>query len=227
MKKCFIVCPIGDDNTPTRKRSDSLFKHIITAVCSSCDFEPIRVDQINDTGSITESIINNLHESDLVLADLTDHNPNAFFELGYRFSLGKPVILLCEKGTPLPFDLAAIRTFFYDLSDLDAVYELKNRLVKTIQSMNFDNVKPVIQTQTPNFNEQILQEVFKIQDLIMQLTNQISSKDNNTVSVLADKLLHNGSKTSEATLIETLLPALLNDPDKFVSLMEMMKKYSD
>ncbi|GCD10454.1 nucleoside 2-deoxyribosyltransferase [Clostridium tagluense] len=189
MKKCFIVCPIGDENTTTRKRSDLLFKHIITPVCESCELDPIRVDHLNDTDSITETIIKNLKDSDLVIADLTEHNPNAFFELGYRFALGKPVIHLSQKGTKLPFDISAIRTLPYDLSDLDAVEELKTRLIKTIQNINFDESTSVIENQASNFNAQILQEIFKIQDSIKQLTVDISHKDTSAVSVLADKLI--------------------------------------
>ena len=44
MKKCFIVCPIGDEGSETRKRSDKLFKHVITPVCKECDFELTRND---------------------------------------------------------------------------------------------------------------------------------------------------------------------------------------
>lgn len=118
MKKCFVVCPIGDENTPTRKRSDQLFDYIITPACKECNFEPIRVDKINGSDSITETILKYLNESDLVIADLTDHNPNAFFEIGYRFSLGKNIINLCQKGTKIPFDIASIRTLDYILNDL-------------------------------------------------------------------------------------------------------------
>ena len=38
-KKCFVVCPISDEQTDIRKRSDQLLKHIITPVCHACGFD--------------------------------------------------------------------------------------------------------------------------------------------------------------------------------------------
>lgn len=43
-KKCFVVCPIGVDESDVRKNSDSLLKHIIKPICESCEFEVVRVD---------------------------------------------------------------------------------------------------------------------------------------------------------------------------------------
>lgn len=89
MKKCFIVCPIGEEGTDICTNSDQLLKYILQPVCKECDFECIRVDELNDSDSITDTIIKYLTESDLVIADLSTHNPNAFFELGYRTALKK------------------------------------------------------------------------------------------------------------------------------------------
>ena len=57
-KKCFVVCPISDEQTDIRKRSDQLLKHIITPVCHACGFEnPERVDLIANPDSITNKIL--------------------------------------------------------------------------------------------------------------------------------------------------------------------------
>mgnify|MGYP000747918754 FL=1 len=57
MKTCFVVSPIGDVGSEIRINADKLFKYIISPVCKSCGFEPVRVDQINDSDSITQTII--------------------------------------------------------------------------------------------------------------------------------------------------------------------------
>lgn len=229
MKKCFIICPIGKDTSDERNRSDKLLKHILDPICSKCNFEPIRVDTLNSNGSINETIIDYLNESELVIADLTDHNPNVFYEMGYRTALKKPIIQLKSKADTIPFDVSHVRTFDYDLTDLDSVEEIKSRLIKTINTMTFDtnDSSTVKETGSQNFNSQVLQELFKIQDSIKDLKSDISTKDSSAVSVLADKLVNTGSKTAETTLIETLLPTLLNDPDKLVSLMNYIQKYTD
>lgn len=137
MMTCFVVSPIGEDGSPTRANADKLFKYIIKPVCEECGFDAIRVDQLNDANSITQTIINKLDHAELVIADLTEHNPNVFFEMGYRAQTQKPIIHLKSKGEKIPFDVTTIRAFDYDLTDLDNVEQLRDRLQKTIQSFDF------------------------------------------------------------------------------------------
>ena len=80
MKTCFVVSPIGDVGSEIRINADKLFKYIISPVCKSCGFEPVRVDQINDSDSITQTIIDKLLLSELVIADISGHNPNVFMK---------------------------------------------------------------------------------------------------------------------------------------------------
>ena len=137
IKKCFIVCPIGQESTDTRKRSDTLLNFILKPVCNECGFEVIRVDESNTGDSITQNIIEHLTHDDLVIADLSEQNPNAFYELGYRTALGKPTIQIKSKGEPLPFDVSSIQTFDYDVTDIPDTEIFKQRIKKTIESFNF------------------------------------------------------------------------------------------
>ncbi len=43
-------------------------------------------------------------------------NQNVFYELGYAHALGKPTILLAEKGKQLPFDVSGYRYLCYENS---------------------------------------------------------------------------------------------------------------
>jgi hypothetical protein len=54
---------------------------------------------------IQSTIINELLDADLVIADLTDHNPNVLFELGLRLSEHKPVALIKASDTGRIFDV--------------------------------------------------------------------------------------------------------------------------
>lgn len=54
---------------------------------------------------IQATIINDLLNADLVIADLTDHNPNVLFELGMRMAFDKPVALMRAQETPAIFDV--------------------------------------------------------------------------------------------------------------------------
>ncbi|MBB1023373.1 MULTISPECIES: hypothetical protein [unclassified Dietzia] len=61
-------------------------------------------------------IISHLSNADLVLCDLSRHNPNVFFELGVRTSLNLPVALVRDDHTSLPFDTSGINTHIYSSS---------------------------------------------------------------------------------------------------------------
>jgi hypothetical protein len=122
---CFVIAPIGEDSSDTRARSDRVFKHIISPAVSNCGFEPVRADQISEPGVITSQIIQRLIDEPLVIADLSEHNPNVFYELAIRHAIRKPVIQIIHKSWRIPFDVHANRTVQYDDKDLDSVEDAK------------------------------------------------------------------------------------------------------
>lgn len=128
MEDCFIICPLGNDTSETRKRSDTLLKHIFQPVLDSYGISAQRADQVPKVGIITTQIINLIIECDLVIADLTDANPNVFYELAIRHAIRKPYIQVIAKGQKIPFDLSAIRTIEIDISDLDSVENAKREI---------------------------------------------------------------------------------------------------
>ncbi len=133
-KRCFIIAPIGKPYSEIRKRSDQLFKHVIRHVSKECGYTPIRADQISESGIITHQIIVHIVEDPLVIADLTGHNANVFYELALRHATRKPVIQIIEKGQQIPFDVAAMRTVQIKLHDLDSVEDAKNEIINQIRA---------------------------------------------------------------------------------------------
>lgn len=112
-ERTFVIGPIGKENSPTRNRSDTIFDFLIKPAVELCGLpSPRRVDQSPAPIPITDEIVSELIECDLVIADLHGQNPNVFYELGIRHTTGKPCILLTEKGDQLPFDLNIHRTIF-------------------------------------------------------------------------------------------------------------------
>lgn len=69
------------------------------------------------------ALIKRLYEADLVVADLTGHNPNVFYELAIAHGWRKSVVHLISKGEKVPFDIVDQRTIFYDLTDLGSLEE--------------------------------------------------------------------------------------------------------
>lgn len=76
-----------------------------------------------------------LVEARLVIADLTDHNPNVFYELAVRHAMKKPVVQLIQSGQRIPFDIAQMRTILYDLGDPDNVVVSRDQLIEQIRAV--------------------------------------------------------------------------------------------
>ena len=226
MKTCFVVSPIGETDSEIRSNADKLFKYIISPVCESCGFEPVRVVQINDSDSITQTIIDKLLSSELVIADISGHNPNVFFEMGYRKCTDKPIIHLKKKGESIPFDVNTVRTFEYDLTDLDNVEETKKRLEQTIGTFSFENKTNALGQDEENnkqlFFQSILTMLYQIQDSITELKEQINKKDTETIQAIMQTSLNNAQKeeSTDVVMMKTLLPELIKNPKLFQNLMQ-------
>lgn len=90
-----------------------VLRSLITPAAKDSNFT---VKTANRQGSdlIQSTIMNDLIEADLVVADLTEHNPNVMFELGVRMAEDKPVVLIKAEGTGPLFDVDnMLRVFEY------------------------------------------------------------------------------------------------------------------
>jgi hypothetical protein len=119
-KTCFIIVPIGADGSQTRRRSDQLCRHVSVPARQDCAYTSIqRADEAVMPGLIGAQIIHSLTTAELVVADLTEHNPNVFYELAVRHTTSKPAVQVIEHDKALPFDVAQLRTIRYNLNDPD------------------------------------------------------------------------------------------------------------
>ena len=134
-KICFVISPIGEEESETRKRSDQVLKHIITGPAEQLGYEVIRADKISEPGIITTQIIQYIVDAELVIADLTERNPNVFYELAIRHAIRKPLVQLIKKGEPIPFDVAATRIVQFDIHNLDSVAAAKDEIVSQVKSL--------------------------------------------------------------------------------------------
>jgi hypothetical protein len=141
-KVCFVICPIGKEGTDIRRRSDLTFNYIIKPIVQDFGYEPIRADHINESGMITNQIIDYIIDSSLVIADLTDSNPNVFYELAIRHIVEKPYIQLMKSDQQIPFDISGMRTIRFDI-DLEQADNAKKELSKQIKSIENNNFKPI------------------------------------------------------------------------------------
>ena len=134
---CFFIAPIGEPGTPAREHSDLVLRHIVQPAASRFGYVALRADQIERPGIITSQVIERVVESPMVVADLTGHNPNVFYELAIRHALRKPYVQIIKNGETIPFDVATARTVFFDL-DLDGAASATNEVARQIESLRQD-----------------------------------------------------------------------------------------
>jgi hypothetical protein len=113
-KSCFVIMPFSERLS---KRPvgffDEVFESLIKPAAEGAGFD---VQTANKDGSdvIQSTIINELIDAELVIADLTDHNPNVLFELGFRMAQEKPVAIIKTSDTGGIFDVDnMLRVFEY------------------------------------------------------------------------------------------------------------------
>jgi hypothetical protein len=138
-KTCFVISPIGAKDSPERQWADKCLKYIFKASLEPLGYHVIRADEISETGSITHQVLGKVTESELVIADLTDHNPNVFYELAVRDTIDRPVIRVIKAEQKIPFDVADLRTIPINL-DIEAVETAKAAITAQVNAIAAGNV---------------------------------------------------------------------------------------
>ena len=108
---CFVIGPIGEAQSETRRHADYLLGAIIEPVFAEhfANFTVERANKIAAPGMISSQVITRLMDAPLVVADMSFHNANAFYELAIRHMVRKRTIHLIHKGSQIPFDVAPHR----------------------------------------------------------------------------------------------------------------------
>jgi hypothetical protein len=96
-----------------REPFDTFYREVIKPQAEKL-YDVVRIDEKSGPGVIFQDMQREISQSDVVIAEITPENPNVFYELGYAQALGKPTILLAQRGGKLPFDIASYRVVFYD-----------------------------------------------------------------------------------------------------------------
>lgn len=98
---------------PFSESLSEVYDFLIKSGLEEAGYEVKRADDIKSQSNILEDIVIGISTSDLIIADLTDSNPNVYYELGIAHALGKKVILITQDINELPFDLRSYRVISY------------------------------------------------------------------------------------------------------------------
>ena len=104
-KKLFVIMPFTEKTGMYPDGYfDEVFSSLIIPAASQAGYT---AETANRTGSdiIHKTIVSSIYNAELILADLTEHNPNVLFELGLAIALKKKVAIIRAKGTSAIFDV--------------------------------------------------------------------------------------------------------------------------
>jgi len=135
-KRCFVITPIGDEKSEIRRHIDGIIDEAIVPALGE-EYEVRVAHREFELGSI----------NDRVIANLTQLNPNVMFEIGMRYSFGKPALVIAEEGTRLPFDVIDENTLFY-INDPKGAAELRKKIGQFVERIDYgrEDYGPIVST---------------------------------------------------------------------------------
>lgn len=140
-KKCFVLMPFSETKSCTEAEWTGIFENMIKPAVtgSRLGFECERAKP--RTGAFIKDILEGLNKADLVIADLTDRNPNVCYELGIRHTLKNRTILIAQNMDDVPSDLQSYWVVIYE-KDLTGASEFKRKVREILREMQKDPDKP-------------------------------------------------------------------------------------
>ena len=105
------------------------------------EFSVVRADQIAPPGMIDAQVIQYLLESELVIADLSRENPNAFYEIGIRHMAQRPIIHMQLADEKVPFDVSLYRTLKFSRTRPSDLRKARDELKRAVEAVLADDYK--------------------------------------------------------------------------------------
>ena len=181
-KSCFVVMGFGiktDFATGRKLDLNKSYRLLIKPVVEAKGLTCVRVDEIPHSGSIDVRMYQELLKADVVIADLSTANVNAFYELGIRHALRpRTTIVISEDKLTYPFDLNHIKISSYthlgDAIDFEEVERFRKMLGDTLEAvLNEEQPDSPVYTYLqdlvpPSFKEQTVKAVEQIKNALHQ-----------------------------------------------------------
>ena len=114
---------------------DAVYDHAIAPAIQAAGYEPYRIDRGNFLNKIDDEIITQIRQSRFIVADFT-HNPedsvrgSVYYEAGFAYGLGIPVIFTAHEDAHLHFDTRQFPHILWNPDDLNTLRQgLTNRIL--------------------------------------------------------------------------------------------------
>jgi len=131
--ECFLIAPIGSEDSEIRDRSDGVMQYIVAPAAKEVGLTVVRADKIAKPGEINRQVIEHVLGAKAAVVDLTGTNPNVYYEMAIRHTAQLPTVLIAQEGEKLPFDIAQMRTIFFDHRSLKSAADCTASIVRHLQ----------------------------------------------------------------------------------------------
>ncbi|HEX7137968.1 MAG TPA: hypothetical protein VF219_08990 [Vicinamibacterales bacterium] len=146
---CFVLMPF-------KEPFETYYRAIIEPAVTSAGLMSVRGDSIFRPSPIMADIWQMIQDASVLVAEMTEKNANVFYELGLAHALGKPVILISETITDVPFDLQALRVILYDKNNPEWGEKLRSGITDYLRDTLTDTssavpsmFRKVVKSQAP------------------------------------------------------------------------------
>lgn len=177
---CFVIMPFGrTTDEHTEEYWADHFDFLKSRIEENPNLEARRSEALR--GDILGEIITKLVSSRVVVADLTDHNSNVYWELGVRQSFKHGTITIAEAGTKLPFDVGGKGTLFYYPKHHLKMEEFIEQFKKAIQDCLEHPDIPDSRVLETLSGRGTLFEIFRKDEALRRLDALLSECDRNSI----------------------------------------------
>ena len=171
-KKCFVIMPFSETSAKHTETYWDNFFEVIKDEIETHNF----ICNRSETGpySLIKQVIEEIHESDLVIAVLTDMNPNVWYELGIRHSFKNGTLMLFEDTQKIPFDISSYGLVKYS-DGISSLSKLKKEIKSYVKKLNERSIdSPVLDTLESSLRKK--DKIDEMYELVLKLSNETSEK---------------------------------------------------
>ena len=236
-KNCFTIMPFGG-------WFDDYYEEIYKPAIEESGLISNRADDLSRSSTIINDIWDFTKSATIVLADLTEKNPNVFYELGLAHALAKPAILVANSMDDVPFDLRALRIVIFDKNKSNWGKILKKKIVKSINEILESPLKSVLPafleesnstTEPPHITrqEKVLLELKNDFDSLRRQVGDIDFSPRITISSPTISSSHTQenitvktTKEAPKDVIENLIKSGIKKGASDASIIKRLKQYN-
>ena len=121
--QAFVIMPFND-------AFKSIYEDMIEPAVTGAGLECTRGDSVLRIDDLTANVWSAILQAGLIIAEVSEPNPNVYYELGLAHAVGKDTFVLKQSGTTLPADFGGAHYYEYDSRNLAAE---KERLEVTLK----------------------------------------------------------------------------------------------